>query len=86
MVKYKAITNGKNKKTKTETKEDAVKVTENKIVETENIKEDQVIVNETDTKTVKKQQSWKIIALIVLTLVAIGFIVYKVKRYTQLKV
>lgn len=79
-ITTRVITSGKNKNTKTETKEDAVKVSENKIVETENIKEDQVIVNETDTKTVKKQQSWKIIALIVLALVAIGFIVYKVKR------
>ena len=78
-ITTRVITSGKNKKTKTKTKEEVVKVTENKIVETETKKEDQVVNNEVYTKTVKKQQSWKTISLIILALIAVGFIVYKFK-------
>lgn len=78
-VTKRTITSGKNKQTKTTENARTDQKTENKVTEEGTKTEDKVLNNETDIKTVKKSQSWKVITLIVLVLAVIGFIVYKLK-------
>lgn len=78
-VTQRTITSGKNKQTKTNGNAQTEQKIDNKVTEAGSKTEDKVLNNETDIKVVKKNQSWKMIALIVLGLAIIGFIVYKLK-------
>jgi len=78
-ITKKVIKIGKNKETKVNENTEVNQAVENKVTETEIKAEDKNETTETDIKTVKKSQSWKVIGLIVFVLVAVGFIVYKLK-------
>lgn len=78
-ITKRTTTSGKNKETKVAENTEINQATNNEITETEKKSENSTLSNETDIKTVKKSQSWKITALIILALSIVGFIIYKWK-------
>jgi hypothetical protein len=75
-ITTRVILTGRNKQTKTGTKEEIDNITENKVVETETKNEQQVIDSVIETKTTKKFPLWKIIPLVVLVAGA-AFLLFK---------
>jgi len=78
-VTKRVISTDKTKQGKTDVTESSAQAVDTKKTETENKVTDQTVASKTDSKIVKKSQSWKAFVVIFLILVAAGFVIYKFK-------